>query len=117
MSVKKIIIVVVVLLVVAGIVGLTIMRAQSGYTKVLTGKVKRESLTTVVSGTGQVKPKTYVNVGATAMGRVTHLFVKEGDRVKKGQIVASIENVQQESSVAGQRAAIAAANTDIASYI
>jgi HlyD family secretion protein len=51
------------------------------------------------------------------MGRVTHLYVKEGDRVKKGQIVASIENVQQESSVAGQRAAIAAANTDIASYI
>jgi HlyD family secretion protein len=117
MSVKKIIIVVVVLLVVAGIVGLTIMRAQSGYTKVLTGKVKRESLTTVVSGTGQIKPKTYVNVGATAMGRVTHLFVKEGDRVKKGQTVAAIEHVQQEANVSGQQAAIAAANTDIASYI
>ena len=92
-------------------------KQQSGYTKVLTAKIVRQDLATVVSGTGQIKPTTYVNLGATAMGRVTHLYVKEGDRVKKGQVVASIENVQQESSVAGQQAAIAAANTDIASYI
>ena len=94
-----------------------VYKQQSGYTKVLTAKIVRQDLATVVSGTGQIKPTTYVNLGATAMGRVTHLYVKEGDRVKKGQIVASIENVQQESSVAGQQAAIAAANTDIASYI
>ena len=71
----------------------------------------------MVSGTGQIKPKTYVNLGATAMGRITHLYVKEGDMVKKGQTVATIENVQQEANVAGQQAAIAAAKTDIASYI
>jgi HlyD family secretion protein len=51
------------------------------------------------------------------MGRVTHLYVKEGDMVKKGQTVASIENVQQESNVAGQQATIAAAKTDIASFV
>jgi HlyD family secretion protein len=71
----------------------------------------------VVSGTGQIKPKTYVNLGATAMGRITHLYVKEGERVKKGETVATIENVQQEASVDGQQAAIAAAKTDITSYI
>jgi len=94
-----------------------IYRQQSGYTKVLTAKIVRQDLATVVSGTGQIKPKTYANLGATAMGRVTHLFVKEGDTVKKGQTVATIENVQQEAGVAGQKAAIAAARTDIASYI
>jgi HlyD family secretion protein len=71
----------------------------------------------VVSGTGQIKAKTYVNLGATAMGRVTHLFVKEGDMVKKGETVATIENVQQEANVSGQQATIAAAKTDIASSI
>ena len=71
----------------------------------------------MVSGTGQIKPKTYVNLGATAMGRITHLYVKEGDTVKKGETVATIENVQQEANVDGQQAAIAAAKTDIASYI
>ena len=51
------------------------------------------------------------------MGRVTHFYVKEGDSVKKGQTVATIENVQQKANVAGQEAAIAAARTDINSYI
>jgi HlyD family secretion protein len=113
---KKVIGIILALLVIAGLVSFMIWKAQSGYTSVLTGKVVRQDLATVVSGTGQIKPKTYVNLGATAMGRVTHLYVKEGELVTKGETVASIENVQQEATVAGQKAAISAANTDIASY-
>src|SRR5271165_5202162 len=114
---KKILLIVLAIVVAAGLVAFFIYRQQSGYTKVLTAKIVRQDLATVVSGTGQIKPKTYVNLGATAMGRVTHLYVKEGDKVKKGETVASIENVQQEATVAGQQAAISAAKTDIASYI
>ena len=114
---KKILLIALAVLVAAGLVTFMVIRQQSGYTHVLTAKVAREDLSTVVSGTGQIKPKTYVNVGATAMGRVTHLYVKEGDRVKQGETVATIENVQQEASVNGQQAAIAAAKTDISSYI
>ena len=114
---KKIILIIVGVLVVAGIVTLTVVRAQSGYTKVMTDKVVRENLVSTVSGTGQIKPKTYVNLGAEALGRITHLYVKEGDRVHKGEEVATIENVQQEANVQGQKAAIAAADTDIAAYI
>ena len=114
---KKILLIVLAVIVTAGLVAFFVYKQQSGYTKVLTAKIARQDLSTVVSGTGQIKPKTYVNLGATAMGRVTHLFVKEGDHVKKGQLVATVENVAQEASVAGQKAAIAAANTDIASYI
>jgi HlyD family secretion protein len=114
---KKIVIIVAVVVAVAGIVALTVVRAQSGYTKVLTGKVVRGSLVSVVSGTGQIKPKTYVNIGATAFGRITHLYVKEGDHVKKGQVLATVESVQPAANVDAQKAAIAAAKTDIASYI
>ncbi|WP_252263626.1 efflux RND transporter periplasmic adaptor subunit [Paracidobacterium acidisoli] len=114
---KKAIIIVVVVLVLGGLVGLTVVRAQSGYTKVFMGKAVRENLVAVVNGTGQIKPKTYVNLGATAFGRITHLYVKEGDHVKQGEVVASIENVQQGANVQGQEAAIAAARTDITSYI
>jgi HlyD family secretion protein len=114
---KKIVIIVAVILAVAGIVTLTVVRAQSGYTKVLTGKVVRGNLVSVVSGTGQIKPKTYVNVGATAFGRITHLYVKEGDHVKKGQILATVESIQPEANVEAQKAAISAAKTDISSYI
>ena len=114
---KKILLIILAVVVVVVLVIVFIWRQQAGYTKVLTAKVARQELATVVSGTGQIKPRTYANLGATAMGRVTHLYVKEGDTVKKGQTVASIENVQQQSSVTGQQAAISAAKTDIAASI
>jgi HlyD family secretion protein len=114
---KKILLIALILLAVAGAVTFYVIKQQSGYTKVLTAKVVRQELTTVVSGTGQIRPKTFVVLGATAMGRITHLYVKEGDHVKKGQLVATVENVQQTAQVVGQEAAIAAAKTDINSYI
>ncbi len=117
MKIKKILLMILGVVVVVVLVSVFIWRQQSGYTKVLTAKIERQDLATIVSGTGQIKPKTYVNVGATAMGRVTHLYVKEGDMVKKGETVATIQNVQQEAGVTGQQAAIAAAKTDIAASV
>jgi HlyD family secretion protein len=114
---KKIILIILAAVVVITLVAVFVWRQQSGYTKVLTAKIARQDLTTVVSGTGQIKPTTYVNVGANVMGRVTRFYVKEGDSVKKGETLAQIENVQQAANVAGQEAAIAAAKTDISSYI
>ncbi len=114
---KKILIAVGVVVVAGLLIGLTVMRAQSGYTKVIAGKVVRQDLSSVVSGTGQIKPKTYVNIGATAFGRITHLYVKEGDKVKTGEVLATVESVQPEANVEAQKAAIAAAKTDISSYI
>jgi HlyD family secretion protein len=117
MSTKKIVILVVILLVAAGAAAGTILYSQAGITKVATGKVVRQDLIATVSGTGQIKPKTYVNVGATSFGRITHLYVKEGDHVKQGAILAKVESVQPEATVDAQQAAIASSKTDIASYI
>jgi HlyD family secretion protein len=114
---KKVIIIVLAVLALAGVVGFMVYQAQSGYTPVLTGKVVRQDLATVVSGTGQIKPKTYVNVGATAFGRIVDLAVKEGDHVTKGQVLARVENVQPEANVAAQQAMIASSKTDVASYV
>ena len=114
---KKILLIILAVVVTAGLVAAFIYKQQSGFTKVLTAKVVKQDLSTVVSGTGQIRSKYYVNLGATAMGRITHLYVKEGERVKKGETVATIEHVQQEASVEGQQAAISAAKTDIASYV
>jgi HlyD family secretion protein len=114
---KKVLLIVLAVVVTAGLVAFMVYKQQSGYTKVLTAKLARQNLSTIVSGTGQIKPKTYVNVGATSFGRITHLYVKEGDHVKKGQIIATVENVQPEANVDAQKATIAAARTDIASYI
>ena len=116
MTLKKIILVVVILLVVAGVAGGLVLHHNAQFTKVATGKVVKQDLTSVVSGTGQIKPKTYVNIGATSFGRITHLYVKEGDHVKKGATLARVESVQPEATVSAQQAAIEASRTDIASY-
>ena len=116
MNAKKIILLVVIVLVLTGVGIGTVLHQQAGVIKVATGKVVRGELISVVSGTGQIKPKTYVNVGATAFGRITHLNVKEGDHVKRGAVLATLENVQPEATVAAQQATIASSKTDVASF-
>src|SRR5260370_42477930 len=116
MSIKKIVLIVGVLLVLIGVVAGSIYRSQSNVTKVVTGKAIRQDLISIVSGTGQIKPKTYVNVGATAFGRITHLNVKEGDHVKAGTILATVDNVQPQATVSAQTAAIASSPTHVNSF-
>jgi HlyD family secretion protein len=116
MKAKTIVIIALIVIVVAGIVTFSVLRAQSGYVKVVTGRVQRGSIVATVSGTGEIKPKTYVNVGATAFGRITNLYVHEGDQVKKGQLLATIENVQARAGVDAQQATISSAKTDVASF-
>lgn len=117
MSTKKILLAVLAILVVAGVIVGSVIHSRNSVTAVATGKAARQDLLATVSGTGQVKPRTYVNVGATSFGRITHLFVKEGDHVKGGQVLATVENVQPQATVAAQKASISATRTDINSYI
>jgi HlyD family secretion protein len=117
MSAKKITVIVAVVLLLAGIVTASILHGQGTVTKVATGKADHQELTSIVNGTGQIKPKTYVNIGATAFGRITHLYVKEGDHVKAGATLATVENIQPQATVAAQEATIAAAHTDITSFL
>ena len=48
------------------------------------------------------------------MGPFTAIYVKEGDHVRKGQVVAQIENTQASADVAAQKAAINTALADSA---
>ena len=109
---KKIAIVVGALLVLGLIVGFTVHQSGKNVATVQTGKAAKQDLATVVSASGEIKPKTYVNIGANAFGKITHLYVKEGDHVKKGQMLAQLENVQPEADVNANQASLQAAQTD-----
>ncbi len=112
MNIKKIAIIGVAVVVLGGaIVGFTV-KSRQGIVTVQTGKVLREDLASIVTASGEIKPKTYTNIGANAFGKITKLYVKEGDHVKKGQLLAQIENVQPSADVAAQRASLSAAQTD-----
>jgi len=109
---KKIAIGAGIIILLAIIVGFTVHQSSKNVTTVQTAKVQRQDLATVVSASGEVKPKTYVNIGANAFGKITHLYVKEGDRVKKGQLLAQLENVQSSADVNANEASLQAAQTD-----
>jgi HlyD family secretion protein len=94
------------------LVAVGIHQSNKGLVTVQTGKAQRQDLASVVSASGEIKPKTYVNIGANAFGKITHLYVKEGDRVKKGQLLAQLENVQSSADVAATKASLEASRTD-----
>lgn len=79
---------------------------------VQTGVAMRGDLTAVVTASGEIKPRNYINLGANAQGPITELLIKEGDRVRKGQVVARIEHIQPAAEVEAQRAAVASAVAD-----
>jgi HlyD family secretion protein len=83
--------------------------SKKGLVSVQTGQVVRQDLTSIVTASGEIKPKNYINIGANAQGDITELLVKEGDKVRKGQLLAKIEDVQPEADVQAQRAALSSA--------
>lgn len=113
---KKMIWAVIAVVLVAAVLGVLVYRGRSSVVAVTTARISREDLTSTVTGTGQIKPKTYVNIGATAFGRITHLYAKEGDHVRAGQVLATLESVQPSATVAAQAANINASQTDVNSF-
>src|SRR6478752_1601267 len=111
---KKILIGIGVAVATLAIAGIAVHQSRKGVVTVQTGKVARQDLASIVSASGEIRPKTYVNIGANAFGKITRLYVKEGDRVKKGQLLAQLENVQPSADVNATEASVQAAVTDSA---
>ena len=100
--------------VLGGIVLFSVNQANKGVVTVQTSKVaNQESLVSLVTASGEVKPTTYTNVTAQGYGRITEIFVKEGDHVKKGDKLLLQENVQANADVQAQSAAVTSAESGV----
>ncbi len=93
-------------LVVAGGVVASVKMKDRGVVDVQTGRAVRQDLTSLVTASGEIKPRNYVNIGANVMGRILELNVKEGDRVRQGQVLAQLESIQAEAEVQAQNASL-----------
>ncbi|MGD0620824.1 MAG: biotin/lipoyl-binding protein, partial [Bryobacteraceae bacterium] len=95
---KKVVILFVVVAAIAAavVVGRRVLgsRRASGTEGALLVRVTRRSLGTEVTATGVIKPMTgaQVNVGSTVSGIVSHLHVRIGDVVAKGQLLAELDS-------------------------
>lgn len=91
-----------------------IIWSKRGVVKVQTGKVARQDLSAVVTASGEIKPPTenFASVNSNSVGKITAIYVKEGDHVKKGQLLLRTEDVQQTANVEAQQAALKTAQAD-----
>lgn len=90
-----------------GIIILFNLRAQREKAiKVTVEKVKRHDLTSVVSASGEVKPKKNVNISAHIPGRIVKIGVEEGQKVKTGDFLLKLDSIQYEANADRDRAII-----------
>ncbi len=105
----------------AGILALIILAivgvwwSRRGQVTVQTGKVTRQDITAVVTASGQIEPENYANVNANSIGKITDIYVKEGERVTKGQLLMRTQDIEQQADVDAQQAALKAAEATLAS--
>ena len=111
---KKILLGTVGLVVAAGVGWGVYSYLQRGIVRVQTGKVARQDLVSVVTASGEVRPRNYINIGANSMGRLTDIYVREGDMVEQGQELAKLETVQPAAEVAAQRASLELVRAELA---
>jgi HlyD family secretion protein len=111
---KKVVIGLVAAAVLIGIVVFSVNQANKGVVTVQTAKVAAsDDLVSIVTASGEIKPTTYTNVTAQGYGRITEIFVKEGDHIKKGDKLLLQENVQANADVQAQSAAVNTAESGV----
>jgi HlyD family secretion protein len=85
-------------------------RRNEGVT-VNTEAIAKRNLEAIVSASGKIQPKRFVNISADTMGRVTGLAVNEGDTVRVGQFLLQIDPRNLRTSVQQREASLAAAQS------
>ncbi len=101
------------LYIILGIVALIIVfviiaktRGSNGDITVETAKVTRQTIIETIDASGKVQPEKEVKISADISGEIIELTVKEGDKVKKGDLLVRIKPDQYQSAVEKAKAVV-----------
>ena len=73
----------------------------------ITKKAKKGSFSKKVDATGEIFATELIDVGAQVSGQIKKLYVKLGDQIKKGDMIASIDSSTQQNSIDNKEAQLA----------
>jgi len=110
---KKPLIVIVVVAVLAAIVVGNMRSRREKAVKVTIEKVSKQDLTSIVSASGEIKPKKNINISAQVPGRIVRIGVVEGQEVRAGDFLLKLDSTQYEANADRDRNFIRAANADL----
>lgn len=100
---------IIVLIALVAVVGLSAAKRGKKGVEVRTEEVQKRDLVASVTASGQVQPRTLVDVSSDVTGRIVRLAVKEGDVVTRGQFLLQIDPAQAEAAVQRAEAALSGA--------
>lgn len=96
--------------------GITLKRALLAPPKVTVVGIEKRDLAEQIYGNGTVEAKVVVGVSSKITGRIVELYADQGDQVKKGQLLATLENDdfrhQEQQSEAGLSRSAAALSVE-----
>ena len=93
---------------------ITAARRGNKPTEVRIEAVQKRDLIASVTASGQVQPRTKVDIAADISGRIVRLAVKEGQMVSRGQFLLEIDPAQYVAAVQRSEAGLAAARAQAA---
>ena len=125
---RKVLVFSIILVVLLGLTALVFLKKRDIVLTVQTEKVARRGLTELVLANGRIQPVLQIKISAEVSGEIIDLPVKEGQKVKKGDLLVKIKPdvyvaaVNQakalcESSQAGKAQAVASLEKAEADYI
>ncbi len=110
---KKILIIGGVVLFLIILIYMNIRKGSENTIPVQVEKVKRGTVTHVVSGTGKIQPEVNVKISANVAARIIQLKADEGDRVHKGQILVELDRTRYEAAVTQTKAMLSSARASL----
>lgn len=105
----KVAVVVVLAVVIVGIGAMSMKGGSRSGVEVRAEVVTTRDLVSTVTANGWIRPRRSVDIQADIMGRITKLWIAEGDSVKVGQVLLQIDPTEYEAAVSRARAAVAEA--------
>ena len=111
---KKIIIISILLVVILGAAVMVFMGSnRETILTVQSEKVMRHNITQIVTATGKIQPEVQVKINAEVSGELIELPVREGQRVRKGQLVARIKPDAYQAQYERSQAALAITDANL----
>ena len=110
---RKIIIGATVALLLVVVIAASLLAGNREAPEVTVAEVKQVPvLESKVTASGEVRPVKFFNLTAEVSGRITDIYINEGDEVKKGQPLIKVDPTQFTEQVAGSAAQVSAQASD-----